>query len=419
MVGVYLLFVLYVSLFPFQMTLDGATVKSNLVDKAVLAPIDGEGRRTFSRMDLVGNVLLGLPLGLLLMTSGFVRGSLGARVVQVVILTLGIAGSVEALQLLTPERTASAIDIGGQVVGALVGALGQRVLFRFTGTSIASVGLRTLRRRPALGPASVLAAIMAGPALYPFTATLDARTVWHSLRHGAWIPLQAHRLPSWDAMVVSGVVPGALLGAVVLSVLARSSLAARAGAWGLITGYGVALELGKLFIEGRSPNANHALAASLGALLGVVIGPAVARSPWIRAQRGAILTAAAAALLVYDELQPFRFTMTMTSLGSVEWVPLTYYYHAEPSGALLDLGRKLFLGGLLGGTLRVWGRPGPAIWTLGFATLLEALQLLVHSRHPSVTDILSLSLGAAIGAGLVVRYRALVAGTESGRGRSA
>jgi VanZ family protein len=417
MLGLYVLFMVYVSLFPFDLTLDGSTLRSGL-DKAVLSPIDGEGRRTFPRTDLAGNGLLGLPLGLLLM-SGIVRGSPRARLLQVGLLSFGVAGVVEAIQLFTPERTASVVDVGGQVTGALAGALGRHVLFRMTGTSLASVGLSALRRRPALGPAGALVAIMAAHRLYPYTATLDPRTVWDSVKRGAWMPLQAYRLPPWDAVVVSGVIPGAVLGALVVSLFAQLSPASRAAAWGLVTGYGVALELAKLFIEGSSPNANHALATSAGALLGVAIGPMIGAIPQVRARRGPILAAAAAALLVYDELWPFGFTMAMTSLGRVEWAPFSYYYEAEAAGAVLDVSRKLFLGGLLGGALHVWRLPRPVIWILGFAMLLEALQLFLHSRHPSVTDIICLTAGAAIGVGVLARYLALMADREPVGGHQA
>jgi VanZ family protein len=319
---------------------------------------------------------------------------------------------VEIMQLFTPERTASVVDVGGQVAGALAGAVGAEALLRLSGTSASAAMLRTLRRQPGIGPATAIAGIMAGQSLYPFAATLDARTVWNSFKHGAWIPLQAPRVPAWDVMVVGGLIPGAVLGALVVGLCPRPSRRARGAAWGLVTAYGVGLELAKLFIEGRSPNANHALAVGVGALLGVAIGPAVGARLRVRAHLGPAFTAVAAALLVYHELHPFGFIAVTTGLGRIEWLPFTYYYEAEPSAVLVDLGRKVLLGGLLGAALRTWGLGCPAIWTLGFALLLEALQLFLPARYPAVTDVLTLTAGAGIGAALFTRYRALILGRE-------
>ncbi|MGH7399609.1 MAG: hypothetical protein ACRELW_18980 [Candidatus Rokuibacteriota bacterium] len=294
------------------------------------------------------------------------------------------------------------------------------MLIGAAGKHLTAWGLVALRRDPALGPAAALMAILAADALFPYTPTLDLGAVWNSFKNAAWLPLQASRLPPWHALVVSDVLPGAVLAALLLALFRRSSAAARLGAWGLASGYGVALQLAKLFIEGRSPNANHAFAVSAGALLGVLAGPAVTRLSLARTHAALICAVGAAALLVYEELQPFDFRVTMATAmakaATIEWLPFASYYAADPERALFDVGKKLLLGGLLGAALRACHLSHPGLWALGFATLLEALQLLEPSRQPALTDVLSITAGAAMGAAILVRYRGLIAGAESAGG---
>lgn len=342
--------------------------------------------------------------------------SLRSRLGRVGVSSLGVSAAVEALQLFTPDRTPSAMDVVGQVAGALAGALAGHVLVSAAGRHLTAWGLIALRRDPALGPVAALMAILAADALFPYTPTLDLGAVWNSVKHAAWLPLQGSRLPPWHSLVVADVLPGAVLAALLLALFRRSSATARLGAWGLATGYGVGLQLAKLFIEGRSPNANHAFAVSAGALLGVLAGPALSRLSLARTHAALACTVGAAALLVYEELQPFDFrvTMAIAKAATIEWLPFASYYEADPERALFDVGKKLLLGGLLGAALRAGHLPHPALWALGFATLLEALQLLESSRQPALTDVLSLTAGAALGAAILVRYRALLAGPESG-----
>ncbi len=417
--GLYLLFLLYASLFPFHFTLDGDTIRSNLA-AAVVFPRDAS-RETFSLTDLASNGILGGPFGLLLVLGGLAGEARGTRLFRVGIASVGVAAAVEGLQLLIPERTASTIDVGGQVAGALAGALAAHLFVGAAGRQLAAHGLVALRRDPALGPSAIVMAILAADALHPYTATLDVRTVWKSFKRATWLPLQAADQPSWHAALVSDVLPAAVLAALLLAVFRRSSARARLGAWGFVTGYGMALQLARLFVERLSPNADHALAVSVGALVGVVAGPMVTGLPFARAHAAPAVALAAAALLAYAELEPFDFRLTAAMATSkaahVEWLPFASYYAAAVQDALFDAGKKLVLGGLLGTALRACRLPHPAGWVLAYATLLEALQLLQASHQPSVTDVVSLTAGAAMGAAILDRYRALIADAGPGGGR--
>ncbi|MEK7445348.1 MAG: hypothetical protein AABZ70_10875, partial [candidate division NC10 bacterium] len=81
------------------------------------------------------------------------------------------------------------------------------------------------------------------------------------------------------------------------------------------------------------------------------------------------------------------------------------YFYASSQSALFDLGKKILLGGFFGAALRAGGSRAPWVWALGLGTILEAAQLLQRSHVPSTTDVLSMTVGAALGAAILERYR--------------
>jgi VanZ family protein len=112
--------------------------------------------------------------------------------------------------------------------------------------------------------------------------------------------------------------------------------------------------------------------------------------------------------VAYAELAPFDFTWSSPSAAGVEWLPFASYYYAQPANALFDAGKKLLLGGVLGGSLRAAAVRAPTVWAAGLSILLEAIQLLEVSRHASLGDVLILTAGSAGGAVLFTRYRAML-----------
>src|SRR5258705_10400722 len=92
-------FVVYGSFFPFSFRVDAAEVQRDLARFwAALVLFDARGRRLFSIMDLGSNVLLGAPVGYLL-----VRGRLGGehlawRLGAGVAIVHAFAGAVESGQ---------------------------------------------------------------------------------------------------------------------------------------------------------------------------------------------------------------------------------------------------------------------------------------------------------------------------------
>jgi hypothetical protein len=98
-------------------------------------------------------------------------------------------------------------------------------------------------------------------------------------------------------------------------------------------------------------------------------------------------------------------------IAKIEWLPMGSYYHAEPQAALFDLAKKLFLLGPLGflvagsksaGDVRRRQRLAILVGLMVGLTL-EAGQIALRSRTPSMTDVLL--FGGACWAGAVIFNR--------------
>ncbi|MBI2526178.1 MAG: VanZ family protein [Candidatus Rokubacteria bacterium] len=405
----YCVFVVYGSFFPFNFTTDPALIGAQ-ASKIVLHLFDVGGKRAFSIPDLASNVLLGLPVGLLLVAGRMVGGSLPARLAGVALLEAMFAAAVEAGQVFTPGRTASAVDAGAQVAGALAGAVAGLVLLGARSEALGRRVAGIMRRSPGIILVAVIALALAAESLYPYAVTLDVSTGWGNLKRGQWAPLASFTRHFWGDLVVERGLSYAALAVAARSAL-RPAASGRAGAWIwlLASGLAVGLEGATLLVVGRSPNLDHVILGSAGALLGAVVVEPLARAGWVRAHAPALLIVAAASLLIYEELTPFDFVLSpgtlQAKLRRVDWIPLGAYFFASSQGALFDLGKKALLGGFLGAALGAGGRRAPWAWTLGLGVLLEAAQLLELSHVPSTTDALTLAAGAAAGAALLARYR--------------
>jgi VanZ family protein len=410
-------FVVYGSFFPFHFTYDPEKVQRFLAHPLPRLH-DADGRRVISLPDVLSNVLLGVPVGALMAWSGLAGGPLAVRVGRVVLAAAALGGAVELGQLFAPSRISSVNDVVAQVTGALAGLLLAHAL---SGASPRLLGPRlaaALGRRPALGLGLAVAAVLAADALYPYAVTLDVSTVWHNVKSTQWRPLAGLPGAFWPDLLVEKLLPYAALGALLRVALGEWIRAgAGAAAWVASTALAIALEGGKLLIEGRAPSVDSVLLAAVGALLGVGLAPALARVAAAPAGAAGWLTAAAAALLVYEELTPFRVVGSAAAvrarLARVEWLPFTSYYFADPQSALFDLAKKLVLGAALGAAMR-HATPRPRLILVAvLAALLEAAQIFQPVHIASVTDVLLIYVGALAGAYFVGRGQAL----RTGEGR--
>jgi hypothetical protein len=122
-------------------------------------------------------------------------------------------------------------------------------------------------------------------------------------------------------------------------------------------------------------------------------------------------------IIAYVELSPFDWLRSADEIrlriAKIEWLPFSSYYSAEPQVALFDLAKKLFLLGPLGFLIAAGDRDGSRRKRQAFAAtagllvglILEAGQIALQSRNPSLTDVLLFGGAAWAGAVAFERYR--------------
>jgi VanZ family protein len=411
LLGVWCCFIVYGSLIPFHFSVDPHFVRSNLA-KVEFLPFQA-GVKNVSLPDIVSNVLLFIPFGLLLAESGFrsLGRSWSQRMWVIGSVALAFATCIEAGQLFVAGRRSSGIDVEFDVLGALVGGAGAYLLQRYEKQVDAC--LRAACAEPALVPILLVALWLCFDAFYPFAVTLDVSTAWHNLKHAKWVPFRDPQ-GFWLDRVVDEAVMFSILSGLVRSALGRhvAVLTATVAAVAGLVAFSIALEAGKLLVVGRLPNMGNVLLASAGAVCGVTAAPLLMAWEPIKKRPEWAWAALALLLLVYSELTPFAFAASSSALatqvGRIEWMPLLSYSRADAQSALFDLWRKLVLSGFWGFSFSWLMRSTP--WGAACAGLLvgaalEAAQLLTINRTPSVGDVLILGLGAWIGGIVYQRYQ--------------
>lgn len=411
-------FTLYGSFIPFHFTVDPRVVRAHLATLQ-LYPFQ-DGRKNFSIPDVASNVILFVPFGLLLAAGGL-AGVLGPGRARRVAVCGGyaavLATATEFGQLFTLDRTASGTDVMANVVGAALGAAAWGAAPGWFQGSLREGLERHVRRAPSLLPLGLLAVAFMADRVYPFAVTLDVSTGWHNLTHAQVIPFASFRRRFWADILMDNAVTPALLAGLLRNALERAGRPAAAGpgAWAGTVLFAGALEVGKLFFQGRIPNVDNVILAGVGGIVGVTAIPWLARCEPVRRRRGGALLALALFLLTYAELTPFHFALSAAGIAAkaqrIEWLPLWSYYGADAQSAVFDLWNKLLLSGFLGfALLATRARHGPAssaavagLWAGG---LLECAQILTTARTPSVTDVMILGVGAYLGGRACLRYHA-------------
>ena len=407
-------FILYGSFIPFQLAL-GHEGLWDRMSRVQLLPFR-DGRRAFSILDVASNVLLFVPFGALT-TLGFSPGHRRPRILPIAAAAL-LAGLLAMLielgQLFAAGRTASLIDLAANMTGAILGAAAMALVWRSGEGRLAAAATALVRREPLVVPIALLAVTFLAEATYPFSITLDVSTLWGNLKAIAWAPFAVPRF--WGELVVDRGLRYALLGGMLAVVVDRhlSRIPARTAAAGLVAAFAIGVELVKLLFEGRAPKVENAAVAIAGGLVGIAVLPAAARWDPVRRHPAAALGGLAILLLVHVELAPFEFGFDPATIRArlprIEWLPFQSYYGADFQSALFDLWGKVSISGLLGFAVALGTGRGPlasALVGLAAGSGLEALQIATVSRHPSVSDVLAIALGAALGGAVYRRYRAL------------
>lgn len=395
------------------------------------------------RADLVANLLLYIPLGLLLAYSLAPRRSsyvlCGLAVLVAAAASAGIAVGVEFLQLWFPARTVSLNDLRAEIVGGIVGALsyvGARALSsRFSFQSL-------VRHWSVSRVGFAYFAGMLAFSLLPGDFVLSKDEFHAKLADGrvqlvpfAEVTLDAFSVVRIALHVASFVPIGYWLAHLFQPINAGGSIRPRALFGALTAGAGVAIlnELVQLAVFTRFSTTTAVITGTLGTTCGVALQMLTAldansRPAWLRSvmematrrrtyRVAAFLISAAIVVLMLAPFhvataeerahrwQLFRQPLFAAMYVSTEFAALTNILHK---------GLPFFV---LGAAMARSTDPSPpksafakAVVMVAYAALLgggiEVAQVYLDVHQPDLTDVLIYALAAATGVAVVYQIRA-------------
>jgi glycopeptide antibiotics resistance protein len=412
------IFIIYGTMFPFRFDLDAAEVRRKL------EVLSGSFGRPISRTDVVSNVLLFLPFGLLI-SSHLERGGagLGMTVGVAALGGLALSALVECVQLLLPSRVPSLVDLASNTAGAALGASLGWPLIRRAWPSWSPALRRFLARRPMAACAMATGMGLGLAGLAPFDVSLDLGDVKAALNRARPIPFGPPlRGPMPPAKTWSGAVEG------LTWVLAHGLLTLALGEAGwrgpLVIPKAMALcgalSLGiggsQLVISSRTVDMTSVLIAVMGSMLGAI---AVTRSPRRepRDWSAPALWLWGVAVLLASWTPPILAGPSTWSLPPSRLVPFWVYSERTDVYALADLFNQVLgfipLGALLAARDARGSLRRALLLGFGIGLVLEAGQITLADRTADITDALLAAYGAVLGAWLL-RWGASIRGDDIG-----
>jgi VanZ family protein len=407
----YWLFIVYASFIPFFFNPDPNFLRWRLdilVSKSLYRALT-----RWSWSDIIGNIFLYFLFGLLWL--GSLRGGrwlARSSIAPLVIGTIGLCAGliIEVGQTFSPYRSPSMLDAFCNGIGALIGATAGYFLFRAMRGSLGHGIVWLAHNRPGriLLGFLLLASII--DSYYPFHVAFDTPTLGSNLRRIYTTQLWPAFPSTWIDIIFDKGIIFVAVGYVIFRAQQQANRGPSAlRAWISAAFAAVAIEGGKIFFVGPTFQLANIFVSAGGALCGVTIIPALSCLEPIRRRPQAVLLAVMLAMLCYFELWPFDWIYAVelrAKIAQIEGLPLVSYFVSMPQVALLDLAKKLFLALPLGFLATAANRFHDAErrvrYTLLFAALisivLEACQLAIRSRVPSVTDVLIITSGSWVGA---------------------
>lgn len=389
------LFVVYGTTIPFNFSAEPGWAAAKLARVPLNPFIAADTGRRISIPDFVQNVLLFLPFGVL--GAIRLRSRRRAPITTLVIVTgLGAALSIgiEALQLLTVDRTSSVSDIVANTLGALAGAIATLLVEGAAGPVLRRLAKAGVLEQPSCYPALVALVVLVAAAWQPFDATLDVGSVAPKIRALLHDPWQSGALTD-EAIATVQYMLFAWVTANLFVELRLRRPAFVAALVGLIAAFG--LESCQLIIGSRMPSLEDATVRAVAVIAGLAIWHATRgwRRPglWFTAVVAGIAGGAAMQMLTPFDVAP--------AYHSVGWFPFFGYYVHTTFETVSHVFEILLLYFPLGFcACQVMPSRSRAFFmsvalTLAIAGPVEYAQGWFVGRYPDVTDV-ALSVVSAI-----------------------
>lgn len=180
-------FIVYETTMPFDFQFTTAQWRAGLT-RGALDPLGARGRDLFGLADVVGNLLLFVPLGFFLALAPLATRVRQVRPLLLALLAAALSTAVEISQLFSPHRYTQTSDVLLNAAGAAVGLAfahtGGRALFDRT----VDRALDRLRHDPRTVLACGLTAAILAGALLPLDLSISRASLLHHLR-GAHLSL--------------------------------------------------------------------------------------------------------------------------------------------------------------------------------------------------------------------------------------
>lgn len=390
-------FIVYGTTIPFRFEGNLGLVFEKLSRVSLNPLISPDTGRRVSSPDVVQNVLLFVPFGVLAMSSMGRRLPVPRLALAIVTAAL-LSTGVEALQLFTVDRTTSLADVIANSAGALLGALAWPVVARAI-TGVSGYAQRhNWTDAPALYPSLFAIILLCVASWEPFDPSLDFGSLRSKLRAFTADPLQMSSWSGGEALQFLRFAAASVVGAFAGHQRGLSAPAVRAAA--LCVAIAIALEASQIAVESRMPSVGDAIWSSAGAVGGAAAFPAVKR---IRRGGLWLICVAAATTVGAVGMYLAPFTLRATHLAA-QWLPFFGYYEytsREVVSHVLQLMLLYMPVGFTGAAVSSPARRSNLIASF-FAVLVAAVGLeygqgWINGRYPDVTDVGVALLGWAIG----------------------
>jgi len=403
---VYVLFVLYGSLSPFDLRADPSLAADNFRRAFSMWPC---GPAHASRADILANLALYVPLGALAaLYVALRRGRRGLVLLAAFDLALATSLTVEGFQLLSLSRVAQATDLLSNTAGGLIGGALGLAFGPVRYLRALRAARRAFTRRPLALATAALALVLLGAAVYPFLPTQDVAHVYRSLRDGRYDLAAGLAARPWHAWLA---VAGAFAALAALWGAARRAAARRfLGAAVRATAFAAALQAARIFflplesVSRRSANPVN-LAAVLVAAVGGALGAIGAAALAGRLSAPAKRTLAVAVILAYVLYAEWT-APPAAAQPAFWWVPFHELADSPTATTIRPLLARLVLAAALTVALR-WRRPPDRppgdllVWGVLAAALgaaLQAARWLLFGASASLSAVACFALGGWLGA---------------------
>jgi len=399
--------------------------------------------------DIVGNVFLFIPLGVFvqLALGGAFPGAFG--VFLTLLSATLLSGGIEWIQMYSPSRVSSMIDVASNVGGAALGAM-ISALIRTVVPNLIGAALFEFRLRPATATLKAYALLLVILGAMPFTFAFDTPRFKQAVRQTVLIPFASSPADAdretpvdardldlvawrasrqwlrWTAEAASFALLAWLLQIVLRGEYAFNDRSAAALTWWLMGVFAVGLSAGQFLVITRGLDVTDVLFRLLGVALGLLGWTQIRRTAmsaslaWIPCRAGA---ACVALWILLSGLSPFRFHSpeegVLAPLSSTAFLPFMAYFETRIDLMLTDVLEKVISYGLLaaliaGGWPTLRRRPSGSrlVCTtaigLTLATLIEAAQMFLPIRVVSLTDLVLAAVACLLGVMLEEHVTAFV-----------